>query len=217
MNRKRFGRVRAMSRYKIRRERISRLMSSCPPINHALNTSGILRTTSRKRRPARHSKSTSPSFRIAMPLCRCGLPKTRQNSSSASKASICSAFGSFSSWPMSSAVSSNDFLKFLEGGMFDGNGVAAQNIFFQFKFRGFPRSVCFLPRNPVFFPKIFVVDRQFIDGGGGPHLNRAQRNNRRPRDNADILATNGGVEPFAQISSGVGNRERMHTNFLASI
>ena len=205
-----------MPHYKMRRERISRLMSSCEPMNHACKASRRSRTTSRRRRPARHSKSTWRSFRIPMPECRCGFPKAWQNSSSASKASARSAFDSSCSWSMSPAVSSNDFFKFFEGGMFDREFVAAQDFLLESKLRGFDRSVCLLPRDAILFPEVFVVDWHFVGVARGPHFDGPKRNDCRAGNNANVFAFDRGSQPLPQVLLRLSDGERLHIVHIAA-
>ena len=203
-----------MPHYEMRPERISRLMSSCEPMNHACKASRRSRTTSRRRRPARHSKSTWRSFRIPMPECRCGFPKAWQNSSSASKASARSAFDSSCSWSMRPAVSSNDFFKFLQGRMFDGQCISARDLSLKSGRRVLHGCICLLARDSVFRPQIFVVNRHLVRRGGGPHFDRLKRDDGRAGDDADILAFDCRVQPLAQVLLRLGDSQRLHTAHL---
>lgn len=204
-------------RYEMSRERIIRLISSCEPMNHDTYRSGAWRTTGRNCNPARHSKWLPTSFRMPRPEWTCGLPKTWQNSSSASKASARSALCNFSSWPMSSAVSSNDFFKFLDRWIFDRQRLASINLFFEFRLSPFFESFHFLPGDSIFRQQIAVVDRNMRGEIGRPHLDRSQGDNGSSGDNSDLFAARRGGEPFTEVLPSLSNRERLHMNFIAAI
>lgn len=197
--------------------RFRRRISSCEPMNCTSSESGLSRMSSRRRKPARHSKTCGASFLIPIPAWTWGRPNTSRNSSRARQASSRSFRCSPSSRLMTAGVITNGFFKFFWSGVFDNDAAPLLQIPRTLLLEAPQSSLHLLRRHPIFFADVFMVHRHGFVPWLHPHLDRLQGKNSRARDNSDFFASRRRVEPFTEVLLRVRDRERLHFVHIGAI
>ena len=110
---------------------------------------------------------------------------------------------------------SNGFFNVFDGWIFDRDAFVLRP--FEFGIGAFEESVEFFLRHAVFFRRVFVIEFVNFQRRNSADLDGLQCNNRRARDDSNLLATDSGVEPLAEVLFRVSDRERLHIGHIAAI
>ena len=164
-------------------------------MKRTISASCDARNRTRSARPTRHSKRSARNFRMPRPLCACGLPNALPNSSSFSTTSAHSSLGSARRRFCTSASMDSDFLNSFPQIVRQDDEFAFAPGLFDARIVGRDECVQLRGGDTIFPPGVI---RRF-------NFHRTQRDDRCPRQDADIFAFNCSGQPFPKILLRVGN------------